>query len=130
MSGPTMKQLTLAEFRADLKAQNAPSREDAAFICPMCGVIQSARDLIAAGAGADFDAVEKYIGFSCVGRFTGALSPRREPDGKPCNWTLGGLFRMHKLEVITEDGKAHPHFELASPEAAAAHAAMWQERAA
>jgi hypothetical protein len=88
------------------------------MICPRCGTVQSARDLIAAGAGADFDAVSKYLGFSCVGRFTGAGSPRKTPDGKPCNWTLGGLFALHKLEVVTPDGKRHPRFELASPEQA------------
>jgi hypothetical protein len=91
--------------------------------CPMCGTIQSAADLIAAGAGPDFDAVEKYLAFSCVGRFTNAGSPRKVPDGKPCNWTLGGLFSLHKLEVVTPDGKKYPRFELASPAEAQAHKA-------
>lgn len=130
MSAPTVTRMTVDEFHAAIKQQNAPSLEDVAFICPMCGVIQSARDLIAAGAGADFGDVEKYVGFSCVGRFTGAPSPRRERDGKPCNWTLGGFFRIHRVEVLTEDGEAHPRFELASPEAATAHASASQERQA
>lgn len=127
MNEPAMKRLTVEEFRAAIKAQNVPSREDYAFICPMCGVVQSARDLITAGAGEDFNAVEKYVGFSCVGRFIGAPSPRREHDGSPCNWTLGGLFQTHRFEVITEDGRAHPHFEPASPEAAQAHAEASKE---
>jgi len=117
-----MERMTVSEFRDVLKAQGV-DRDDLALICPMCGSIQSARDLIAAGAGADFDAVEKYLGFSCVGRFTGAPGPRKEPDGGTCNWTLGGFFSMHKLEVITEDGKAHPQFKPATPEQAQAHAA-------
>lgn len=55
------------------------------------------------------------LGFSCVGRFTQAGPPRRKPDGRPCNWTLGGLFKLHTLEVVDEEGQAHPLFELATP---------------
>lgn len=115
-----MRKITVDQFHAELKAQGV-ERRDLAFKCPMCGTVQSARDLIAAGAGKDFDEVEKYLAFSCVGRWTGAPGPRMHPDGKPCDWTLGGLFSMHRLEVVTEDGKAHPRFEPASPEEAQAH---------
>lgn len=108
-----MRRISVAEFHAEIKAQGASSVENVKFVCPMCGTEQSARDLIAAGAGSTLEDVEKYLGFSCVGRFTGAGSPRNKPDGKPCNWTLGGLFKTHKLEVVTDDGKAHPRFELA-----------------
>jgi hypothetical protein len=80
--------------------------------------MQTGNDLIRAGAGKTFEDVEKYLGFSCVGRFTGAKSPRKEPDGKPCNWTLGGLFSLHTLEVVTPDGEHHPRFEVATPEQA------------
>lgn len=115
-----MTTMTVEEYHAALKLQGVP-RDDLAMICPMCRTVQSARDLIAAGAGADFATVEKYLGFSCVGRFTGADSPRSKLDGRPCDWTLGGLFRLHKLEVVA-DGEHHPRFELATPEEAQAHA--------
>lgn len=117
-----MQTMTLDEYRTAVKAQGVP-REHVAMKCPMCGTVQSGADLIAAGAGANFEAVEQYLGFSCVGRFTGAGSPRKEPDGKPCNWTLGGLFRLHKLEVVTPDGEKHFRFELVTPEEAQAHMA-------
>ena len=117
-----MRTLTLNEFHTECKAQGMKSREDIAMVCPMCGTVQSARDLMVAGAGADFEAVEKYLGFSCFGRFTKAGSPRKTPDGQPCNWTLGGLFTLHTLEVVTPDGKNHPRFELATPEQAQHHA--------
>jgi hypothetical protein len=116
-----MKRLSIPEFHAELKAQGVSAREHFAFRCPMCKTVQSGRDLIAAGAGSTFDEVERFVGFSCVGRFKGAASPRREPDGNPCDWTLGGLFRLHSLEVIDEDGNAHPRFDLATPEEAQAH---------
>lgn len=116
-----MERMTLDEFLAALKAQGV-AREDLALVCPMCSVVQSARDLMAAGAGDSFEAVEKFLGFSCLGRFTGAGSPRKTPDGSPCNWTLGGLFTTHQLEVVTDDGTCHPRFKPATPAQAREHA--------
>ena len=104
-----MQTMTVKEFREICKGQGVP-KEKIQFVCPLCGTIQCAQDLIDAGAGKNFDDVSIYLGFSCVGRFTKAGPPRKKQDGKPCNWTLGGLFRMHELEVIDEEGKHHPHF--------------------
>lgn len=110
----TIEKITLLEFQERLKAQGV-TKEHLAFKCPMCAFVQSAQSFICAGAGEDFGAVEKYIGFSCVGRFTGAGSSRKEPDGKPCDWTLGGLLSLHVLEVEVEDERFQPVFEIASP---------------
>lgn len=123
-----MKTLTVEQFQAALKAQGV-QRDDLALVCPMCATVQSPKDFMAAGAGSTIDEVEKYLGFSCVGRWTGAPSPRKEPDGKPCNWTLGGLFSLHKLEVVTPDGRRHPMFEPATPEQAQKHAAVKAKKA-
>ncbi|HEY0963412.1 MAG TPA: VVA0879 family protein [Pseudomonadales bacterium] len=114
--------MSLTSFQALLKRQKVAD-VDFAFVCPRCRTVQSAYDFIAAGAGADFKAVEKYVGFSCIGRFTGAPAPRPEPDGKPCNWTLGGLFGAHELAVIMSNGALQPHFMPATPEQAQQHAA-------
>lgn len=124
-----MNTMTLAEFHAACKAQ-APSHDQIVFRCPLCKTLQSGADLIRAGAGATFDEVERYLGFSCIGRFTGAPSPRAKPDGKPCDWTLGGLFRLHTFEVITPDGEHHPRFELATREEADQHRAATTTEAA
>lgn len=115
-----MKTMSIDEFKAACVAQ-APTNEKLVFRCPMCGTLQSGQDLINAGAGKTFEEIERYLGFSCIGRFTGAASPRAHQDGKPCNWTLGGLFKMHTLEVVTGDGKHHPHFDLATRSEAEAH---------
>lgn len=116
-----MKTITLEDFHSQLKAQGVPITH-CAFKCPVCQTIQSGNDLINAGAGKDFDEVHKYLGFSCVGRFTGAGSHKRDnPPGHGCNWTLGGLLQVHKLEVVADAGDRHPRFELASPEEAQAH---------
>ncbi|MFY9327821.1 MAG: VVA0879 family protein [Georgfuchsia sp.] len=121
LNAPVMKVISLGEFQAMLIAQAVPDHTHFALVCPMCGTVQSARDLIDAGAGKTFEDVEKYLGFSCIGRFTGAPSPRKRPDGAPCDWTLGGLFHTHKLEVVTEDGEHHARFIPAEPEVARAH---------
>ena len=123
-----MKTLTLEEYHAEILAQGADRRSDIVMICPMCKTMQTAGDLIRAGAGATFDDVEKYLGFSCVGRWTGAASPRKVPDGAACNWTLGGLFQCHSLEVVTPDGVRHPRFEVATPDQARAHWATAREQ--
>lgn len=119
-----MRTITLDEFHAELKAQGVNGIESCAFICPVCKTIQSGADLIIAGAGKTFDEVEKFLAFSCVGRFTraGPYKPGM-PPGRGCNWTLGGLFQCHTLEVITPDGTKHPRFELATHEEAKAHVA-------
>lgn len=120
-----MQTMTLDEFQAALRAQGVPS-EHLAVICPICHTVQSATDLIRAGAGSSMDEVERYLGFSCVGRWTDAgafhaAKRRREPAKPGCDWTLGGFFHLHRLEVITPDGGHHPRFELATPEQAQAH---------
>lgn len=125
-----MKTMSLDEFQAALKAQGV-SLEHLAVKCPMCGTVQSAADLILAGAGENFAAVEKYLGFSCVGRFTNAKPWRKgDPSGQGCDWTLGGLFSLHTLEVVTEDGAHHPRFEPATAEEARANRARKQATAA
>ncbi|WP_395451164.1 VVA0879 family protein [Aminobacter sp. UC22_36] len=116
-----MQTMTLPEFQTALKAQGVKSHEDFAFKCVICGTIQSGRSLIKAGAGKTFDDVEKFVGFSCVGRFTDA-GPHKKgtAPGRGCDWSLGGLFTLHCLDVVDSEGKHHPRFELASPEEAQA----------
>lgn len=126
-----MRTATVEEFQSELKAQGVNSHLDFAFLCPICKTIQSARDLIKAGAGADFDAVQGFLAFSCVGRFTNAGGWKKdEPPGRGCNWTLGGLFQCHELTVIDVDGSKHPRFEPATPEQAQSHAAQWAKASA
>ena len=107
-------EITLQEYQDLIKAQGVPM-EDVKMICPMCGTIQTAQDLINAGAGKDFEEVQKYVGFSCVGRWTHNKPPPGEKDlGKQvgCNWTLGGVLSLHKLVVVTPDGEKYPRFQV------------------
>lgn len=118
-----IRKMTVPELHAAFKAQGVSAREHVACKCVMCGTVQSLDDFVRA-SGEPADVVEKFFGFSCIGRFTGAGEHKRgTPPGKGCNWTLGGLLRLHTLVVVTEDGKEHPFFELATPEEAQAHEA-------
>lgn len=110
-----MLTVTIKEFHALCKEQ-AGSTLDTVVICPACKTLQCGHDFIAAGV--ERERVARVLGFNCVGRYTGAQSARKVPDGQPCNWTLGGLFQIHTMEVIDEEGVKHPHFELASVQAA------------
>lgn len=92
--------ITLDEFRKLLKAQGVPI-EQVKFVCPVCKTVQCGQDLIDAGVGNNFDEIEKYLAFSCIGRFD---------SSKGCDWTLGGLFQLHELTVTTDDGEKHPRF--------------------
>ena len=117
-----MKTMTQDEFLAEAKARFGENVRDWKFVCPMCGTVQSVQQLLDAviASGGTKDDVHGYIGFSCIGRFTGqgdsgiAAKNRGEKWDKGCNWTLGGLLRMHNLEVAMPDGYLRPTFELAT----------------
>lgn len=118
----TIEVISVDEIHARMKAQAVSAREHVAFKCPICGTVQSMSSLLKAGAPAD--RVENIIGFSCEGRFSGAggwpnkpTKARRATRG--CDWTLGGFFSLHKLEVETEKGR-QPSFEIAAPDEAKA----------
>ena len=71
------------------------------FKCPICGGVQTLQDFIDNGV----DEPDGKFYFSCIGRWV---------QGRGCDWTLGGLFRIHKTEVIPEDGgKPIPVLEFA-----------------
>lgn len=119
----SIRTLSVPEFHAELKAQGVSHQRHYALKCASCGTVQSMASLVAAGATPE--EAERKIGFSCEGRLTNAgpwpsnpSAERRATRG--CDWSLGGFFRIHKLEVITPDGEKNPRFEIASPEEAQA----------
>lgn len=120
-----MTTYTIEQFHQTLKEQNVP-KEHLAFKCVVCGTIQSGFDLIKVGAGKDFESIEGFLGFSCIGRWTNAGEYKKKKSKKAskttigCNWTLGGLFTIHKVEILM-DQKLRPCFELATPQEAQNH---------
>jgi len=100
------RQMPEHEYMAKLEAQGVPVQHYA-FRCPRCGHIQSFSSLARHMSQEQAQSVAYYC---CEGRFTKDCG---------CDWTLGGLFRIHTLEVIREeDGEEIPSFELASAEEA------------
>ena len=118
-----IRTLTIPQFHAELKAQGVSSQQHSALICPICKTVQSMASLVKAGASQD--EAERMIGFSCEGRLTNAGPMPGNPSAKRkairgCDWSLGGLFKLHVLEVEDEEGGKHPRFEVAPPEDAKA----------
>lgn len=115
----TRKEITLEQYHEQLKAQGVDIKK-ALMRCPACGTVQCWEDFKKAGVHPP--EIESYLGFSCIGRFTkaGDEGIKKHNQGKRwnkgCNWTLGGLFQIHTLVVVAEDGTKHPRFEVLTKE--------------
>lgn len=133
----SVETITLEDAHARMNAQAVSHQRHFAFRCPLCGTVQSMASLVAAGAKPE--EVERYIAFSCEGRFSGAGPAARRDDKskkaaarravRGCDWTLGGLLQLHKLMIAYPDGKTSPSFEIADPQEAQALEATMLERA-
>lgn len=80
------------------------------FKCCNCGHEQSIDDFKDAG----IEEPEHKVFFSCIGRWTngpGTLGDKKSP----CNYTLGGLFRLNVVKVIDEEGREHNVFDFGIP---------------
>lgn len=74
--------------------------------CPSCGHIASTQDYKNAGAPST------AVGFSCVGRWSGATQEAFADGPGPCSYAGGGLLRINPVTVM--DGTvAHRMFEFA-----------------
>lgn len=97
-----MEQVKLADFRATATERFGEDTKDWVFVCPQCKTKQTANEWN--DEGIDREVIGRQIGFSCIGRHV---------KDKGCDWTLGGLFKLHELEIIDDEGGEHPHFVLA-----------------
>lgn len=97
-----MRTLTAPEWRARGSELYGPDMRDWKFRCVACGHVQSHN--LAKERNPDIGDTSSWIYFSCEGRHNPAVG---------CDWTLGGLFQIHELEVVKEDGQRCPCFEFA-----------------
>lgn len=130
------ERITLDEAHVRFKAQGVSGNQHVAFVCPICGTVQSMASLIKAGC--EPDQVEAFVAFSCEGRFSkaGPWPSERDKSAKAesrrkvrgCDWTLGGMFHLHELEIAFPDS-AEPRmsFVIATPEQAAKLEALMTE---
>lgn len=104
------RRMTVHEWRAKATRLFGPDPKKWRFRCVRCGNVQSFESVIEhnpALAPKDGEAegdsrIWRWINFACEGRHT---------EGRGCDWTLGGLFQIHTLEIIDESGTIHPSFE-------------------
>lgn len=99
-----MKRIKIGAFLEKAKKINEDFKK-VNFICVRCKQKQCVNDFL--NAGISKEVTEGQIGFSCIGRSV---------EGIGCDWSLGGLFSIHTLEIESDDGKIHPSFELESLE--------------
>lgn len=71
------------------------------FVCPHCQTEQTPSDF-EKYTELKGNKKQGYVAFSCIGRFTQRMG---------CDWTLGGLFKMHEKEVTDDEGKVHMLFK-------------------
>jgi hypothetical protein len=95
-----MKRLSLKEYTDLFEERFGKDHKNWKVKCPHCGEVQSIQDFLELNIE---DPMNKW-GFSCIGRWD---------KKRGCDWTLGGLFQIHHLEVLDEEGNAHPRFEVA-----------------
>jgi len=96
--------IPLDEFLAEAEKRFGKDRKKWKFVCPQCKTQQSFDDFKKFTKLAN-EEIEGYLGFSCIGRYT------EKKVG--CDWSLGGLFQLHEVEVVDGEGKRHPRFKLA-----------------
>ena len=114
MSAETKERRTVsrAEWQAEAETRFGSDPLDWRFRCVRCGHVQTGRQLVER-YGLTPGAAMARAYFSCEGRISGHYGPG-------CDWSLGGLFQIHTVEVVTEDGESVPSFEFAEPEPARA----------
>ena len=114
-----MKKEKVSDWIARGEKLFGKSLRDWLFVCPMCWHVQGGLEF-QERTDLEIKNIEKVLGFSCIGRYLRNQEPKpRQREGAMplkmkgggCNWTLGGLFQMHKASVILDDGSEHQIFE-------------------
>jgi hypothetical protein len=103
-----MIRMTREQWIAAGKSRYGADRMQWRFRCPSCGHIATPQDYRAAGAP------QTAVGFSCVGRWSGAASEAFSDASGPCNYAGGGLFRINPL-LVTDGEQEWQMFDFAEP---------------
>lgn len=105
-------EITVEEWEAIGKRLYGEDKMKWAFKCPNCGHKQTVEDF---RPFKDKGAQPDTALFSCIGRWMpseGTLGNKKQP----CNYTLGGLFKLSSRVVVTPDGKRFGAFMFADEE--------------
>ena len=101
--------MTFAEWKIEGERKFGSDTAKWAFECPACHFVQTVEMCRAAGVP------EASIGFSCIGRWSGAKREAFTPKqtNGPCNYAGGGLFRINPVRVEFPDGMVMDAFAFA-----------------
>jgi len=83
--------ISFAEWQAEGTEKFGEDMHHWKFQCPVCEEVQTFREFVDNRVENGRD---KFF-FSCIGRYV---------EGRGCDWTLGGLFQIHKTEVVDPEG--------------------------
>ena len=73
-------------------------------VCPSCGHVQCMKDYQEQVPHLTEEQILKYLGFSCIGRFTKPEADSLTGEA-PCNYAGGGLFGLNPQPVKMPDGE-------------------------
>jgi len=93
-----------AEWLAEGERRFGSDRNDWAFKCVSCGNIQSANSVLAHGCPEDELTIRAWLTNNCEGRYN---------KNYGCDWSLSGIFRIHKVVLLSDKGVVYPMFEFA-----------------
>lgn len=105
-----MRTITLEQWAAEGSQKFGDDQSEWKFICPNCGHIQTAIDFHELGM--PDEQINRFLGFSCIGRYIDGCKGEFGNGIAPCNYTSGGLFNIAPLTVIA-NGAEHHMFEFA-----------------
>ena len=99
------KRISFDEWKAEAIRLYGRDERNWRFKCPNCGHVQCGKEVRERNPSL-IGTISDWITCNCEGRHT---------PGIGCNWTLGGLFQIHKVEV-TIGQKIIRAFEFADTE--------------
>lgn len=118
----TLDRLTTEEWLAKGKKLFGKDPKGWKFKCPCCGHIQTIADFIELRELGLWSGDAQTAYFSCIGRYDTRIPVMKKGglldkgNGSPCDYTLGGLIRLHKTVVVDGEGEENPVFEFATTE--------------
>lgn len=94
----SVKEIKLQDWKKQASEKFGSDKKNWEFKCPSCGETQTLKEF----EDNNVEDAESKFYYSCIGRWV---------KDRGCKWTLGGLFKIHKTEVITPDNNKIPVME-------------------
>lgn len=113
-----MKNYTFIEWEKEATKRFGNDFKEWKLKCVSCGHVQSITSILKNNPKLEKKDVVDWFFMSCEGRVNGkgidAFKIQKGDDFSKdgCNWTLGGLFEIHEVEV-TRNGVMFPIFDFA-----------------